>query len=517
VCGGAAVPHAAYLRRLTHREYDRVLRDLLGLDHDVSRALKFPDDDVVDGFDNNATALGVPAPIVDRYRVAAERVSATALATPEGRARVLGCEPTGSERAACLDRFIRAFGRRAFRRPPTDEETKGLAALAARAPAAPDPYLGPRLVVAAVLQAPSFLFRVEVGAPEAGRPGLARLTGYEVAARLSFLLWGAAPDEALLSAAEAGALDGAAGIADRARAMLKDPRARAHLRQFFGQWLHLDALADVKRDTNRYPAWGEALQQSMREETLRFVEDFVWPDAIGLLDALTARHSHVDARLAKLYGAPAPTGTGFARVDWTPAHNRGGLLTQGSLLTLAAPAGEVLAPVYRGMFVREVLLCTPLPAPPADVPPISESKEAEAKTVRERLAQHRTDPTCGGCHAMLDPLGLGLERYDLLGVWRTKDDGGRPLSGQGELNGFAGVPAPFTGAEELAQRLRGMPETAACVVTQLHRFAYGRHEEEADACVLGQATARFATGGHRFLELLQAVVSSDAFRYLRSL
>ena len=508
----SANPGPLLVRRLTNAEYDRVLLDLLGQAERVSA--DFPADPKVVGFDNNAESLTISALHAERYREAAERVAAAVVASPARRAAVVGCTLTGDGRDACLRSFVEAFGRRAFRRPVTAAEAQGLLDVAAAAADDPDPDMAAALVIEAVLQSPSFLFRTEFGEADPAHPGLRRLRGVDLAGRLSFFLWGTAPDEALLARAESGALDTPDGLAAAARAMLADPRAREGLAGFYRQWLRLYTLDAIHRDPAQYPAWGPALRASMAEETSRVVDDLIWRDGASFLDLLTARATFVDARLAALYGVPAPAEPdGWGRVEMGASSARAGLLTQASYLTLTARTeGSTL--IHRGKYVREVLLCEALPSPPANVPTLPAPVPNE--TDLERLERHRADPACNNCHRRMDPVGMGMRRYDAVGALHLVDAQGRPVPQTGSLYGYE--PADFDGPVALGQRLHDAPEVAQCVVRQAFRFAFGRPElmgAADDGPSIDRAAERFRASGYSFRELLVALVTSDAFRYGR--
>jgi hypothetical protein len=291
--------------------------------------------------------------------------------------------------------------------------------------------------------------------------------------------------------------------------MLTDPRAKAVITRFYSQWFHFGELAEAKRDAKAYPAWSATTTpRAMTEEAKRLLDDFIWRDGSRFLDVLTAQHTFVDANVAKIYGVTGPA-VGWARLDYTPDMKRSGLLTLPGLLTLTAES-EIIAPILRGKFVRESILCSKPPPPPDDIPALDES--ASTKTTRERLADHRNKPACAACHELLDPVGFGLENFDLIGKYRAADAGGRTLNGSGYVAGWA---APeFTGAQELARKLRGSHETGACAVKHLLRFSLGRSETPADACAVSDVVRAWVGSGESFHELLVAFAKSDAFRLM---
>lgn len=499
-CAAPRDPGPVFLRRLTVAEYRRSVRDLFGAGPD--RTGELPPDPVIDGFDNNAEAITLSDAHLEKFRDAAERIADDLLRDPARRAALLGGGCDVRTDADCLGRFVSSVGRRVYRRPLDAEEQRGLGALASGADMTDslDGHRGIALVLQAMLLSPHFLFRVEVGRPE--RAGLLALTGFEVATRLSYLLRGTTPDEALLAAAEQGKLDGADGIAAAAEALLAAPAARTVMRGFAAQWLGFPLLASAARDPARYPLWNAALGASMQEETLRLFDDFAWRE--GMLDLLVAPYTWFDVRLAKLYGRPAPAG--WTRIEPGPDEGRAGLITQPSVLTATAKNEAALA-IHRGKFLREQILCERLPPPPDDVPQIVPSAPGQSEA--QRLAQHRRDPACSGCHSRLDPLGLGLSRFDMIGAVRRTDAAGQPVTSEGSLSGFG--PPEFDGAPALARALRGSPAVASCLVEQIFRFAHGRRPVPADACTLASLDEAFTRSGHDLRAVLRALVTSDRF------
>ena len=506
-----AIPGPLLLRRLTNAEYDRTVRDLLGQTTRVSA--DFPADAKVFGFDDGAVSLTISPLHAERYRDAAERIGAEVTASPARMASVVGCDLTGTGRAPCLARFVGSFARRAYRRPLVDAEVQGLLHVADVAADDPDRNAAVALIIEAVLQSPSFLFRAEFGAPDPSRPGLYRLGRFDLASRLSYLLWGTTPDDALLDTAQAGTLDTAEGLAQTARTMLADARAHEGLAAFYGQWLRLYTLATVHRDATQYPSWSPELSASMSEETSRTVDDLVWRDGANFLDLLTGHSTFLDGRLATLYGLAPPAAGTWARTDLTDHPERGGLLTQASYLTLTAHSeGSML--IHRGKYVREVLLCETLPTPPANVPTIPAPVPGETDV--ERLERHRSDPSCNGCHRLMDPVGMGMHRYDSIGAFHLVDAQQRAISQAGTLYGY--TPPDFDGPTELSRRLRDLPEVSQCVVRQVFRYAFGRAEVMTAAGDLPQierTTERFRSSQYSFREMLVSLVASDAFRYGR--
>ena len=498
-------PGPTLMRRLTNAEYARTVTDLLGEPAGADQRLQLPDDPHTSGFDNNAEVETISNVHADRYSQGAETLARAVLSTPARRTSVFGCDP--STGATCLQTFIQRFGRRLYRRPLSADEVSGYLKLAAAAdPATPD--AGPSAVLQAMLRSPHFLFRIELGRSDPKRPGLLRLTGFEVATRLAYLLWGTTPDDPLLDAAQRGDLDTPAGLDAVAARMLADPRARPAVNRFYTQWLQVTDLAGTQIDSTKFKMWNGALASAMAEESARFVDSIIWnaePGGASLRNLLSARYTFVNGPLAALYGLPAGDNS-WRRVDFADNVPRIGILTNPSVLTLTSHS-DGISPTKRGLYVREVLLCQDIPQPPpgvdANLPP---AKAGE--TERERFARHTTDATCAGCHTMMDPVGWGLSQFDAIGALRPD-----AVDVAGRIEGF--TPPEFTGPLELARRVSDSPEFAACVGTSLYRFAYGLRENGMHAAPVAQVQRAFRDTGFNFGKTLLALVHTDAFRYRR--
>ncbi|HVU50179.1 MAG TPA: DUF1592 domain-containing protein [Polyangia bacterium] len=501
------------LERLTNVEYSRTVTDVFGEAPDAATRYSFPVDPTQHGFDNNVALLQISSTHADRYATAAETIATATLADPARRALVASCDLTTG--AACLQTMITHLGRRLYRRPLTADEAAGYTSLAQAGAIASDPYSGPATVIEAMLQSPYFLYRVQLGVPDPKRTGIVGLSGFELATRLSFLLLGTTPSDALLDQAAAGALDTGAGAAAVVKQLLTDPLARQGVKRFYEQWLPLDEVSGPTADAERIPHMGDtALAADMAEETSRFIDD-VWWDAGGAVpDILTSRYTFVNANLAKLYGLPAPAATsqsadGWGKVTFDAISTRAGVLTQGSIMAAGSHNGTT-SNTRRGQMVREQLLCQDIPAPPpgvnANLPP-PQPNETEQQT----FARHTTDASCATCHTLMDPIGWGLSGFDAAGAVRTKDANGQPISTKGQINGM--TPPDFNGPIELGQKLAASPEFKACFAKQLFRYVYGRVETQADAQGITELQAAFTTASWDLRGGLAALVGSDGFRY----
>ena len=489
----------APLRRLTREQYDNSIRELLGVEGHPSLALAA--DEKLAAFYSNSISP-VSRLSVEQYRDAAEDLAVTAVKQVDTLA---GC--TGADQnAACADKFIQSFGRRAFRRPLSAEEAARYRGLF-DANVARGFGEGIRVVLQTLLQSPNFIYHLELTPAPAG-VAVTPLGGYEVASRLAFALWDSSPDVQLLDAAGAGKLETKDGLRTEAERLLQSDRAKDALSSFHVQWLGLDSLLDTEKDPQLFPQFTDALKGAMRDEATGFA-DFVIRRGDGRLQTLlSAPFTIASPDLLSLYGASAsPAADGTVQLD---PMQRAGLLTQAGYLAAHAHANQT-SPVHRGLLVRKNLLCTDLPDPPANVntnPPTPDP----SSTTRQRFEQHRNDPSCAGCHQLLDPIGVGFENYDAIGRYRTNENG-LPIDSAGELVSAGMSSGTFNGAVELAKKLSTSPEVRACVQKQWFRFSLGRFEGAEDACTLKSLNDDFAASDFDVKKLLLSLVTSDAFRY----
>jgi Protein of unknown function (DUF1592)/Protein of unknown function (DUF1588)/Protein of unknown function (DUF1587)/Protein of unknown function (DUF1595)/Protein of unknown function (DUF1585) len=497
-------PDSAPLRRLTHWEYDNTIRDLLG--DDARRGTGFPTETSATGFDNEAAGLQVSAMLAEEYMRAAEEIATAAVADLPS---LLPCDPAAIGEDACAAALVDTLGPRAYRRPLTDAQRTRLLDLYAAAKAEHGFSEAIGLVVQALLQSPWFLYRVELGMPDPEGADVVPLDDWELASRLSYLLWGSMPDDALFDAAAAGALSAPDELRAQAERMLEDPRAREAVASWGRQWLRLDDVDHLDRDPGLYPELDDELRISMKAETSAFIEHVVFDGEGDLGTLLTASYGFPDDRLAALYGVADP-GSLLPTKAELPASERAGLLTQASILALTAKPDQS-SPVQRGAFVRERLLCETLPEPPPGVDTTPPTVDPDLPT-RQRYEQHASDPTCAACHRLIDPIGFGLEHYDAIGRFRT-DDGGAPVDARGELLGLAGGDVAFEGAVELAGVLAGREELRRCFVEQWFTYAWGRAPAADDACTADELYASFDAAGQDVRALLVALTQTAAFRH----
>jgi len=486
------------IRRLTHSQYNNTVRDLLG---DFSRvADRFPPEDYVNGFKNQLRTQGVPPLLAEVYSTAAEKLALNAFRAGDVN-HIIPCTSTDVK---CRDQFIRTFGERAFRRPLTDAEVKRYTTLFA----AQKTFLeGARTTVEAMLQSPKFLFHMESG------PG-GRFKDYEIASRLSYFFWDTMPDDGLRKAAASGELRTAQGIERAARRLMEDERARAALDEFFAQWLRFDRVLTTIKERRRFPEFTPELAASAVEETRRLLGHLVWNNG-NFMEAFTAGYGFLNTDLAKIYNLPAPGGE-FEMVRFPAGAQRAGLLGHTSILAATAGPAET-SPTARGIFVREHLLCQHVPNPPPGVnTTLPEPSEDRPTTMRQRMAAHAENPSCAGCHRLMDPIGFGLEHFDGIGRWRDKqaiDFRSRRVELDLDTTGdVAGIPnSSFSDARQLGSLLAQSAVCQECIVRQLFRYTFGRMERPADQPTIQSAFAAFRDSGFKFKELMLAMVRAPQF------
>jgi hypothetical protein len=503
----------APLRRLTRFEYNNTIRDLLG--DTTSPASGLPAEEVGNGFGNDAGAQAVSSLLAEAYAATAEKIALRATQTPAALARLAACAATttATSEESCARTFIDGFVPRAYRRPLATGEADALLGVfkSTRALAGATFASAVAAVLEAVLQAPDFLYRVEggaAGAADKSATGPRRPTGDEMATRLSYFLWGTMPDESLRAAARSGELSTAPGVLAQATRMVADPRARGVVRFFFDNLLPIDGLSDLERDRTLYPTYTAAIGALMREETQRSLEDVIFSGAGSWPAALTATDTFLNGPLATFYGVPGVTGSSFRKVP-LDNHQRLGFLTHASVMAGTTHSNHT-NPVVRGSFVVQRLLCTKIPLPDASIADkVKPPDPYSGATARERYTRHRSDPICASCHAAMDPVGLALENYDAVGLYRTKENG-VTIDASGGLPGADGT---VNGPVELVQKLAAMPEAHACFATHWLELAFGKTLGPDDACLKAAVAAAFAKAKYDVRQLLVAVTQTDPFLY----
>ncbi|HXG89147.1 MAG TPA: DUF1592 domain-containing protein [Vicinamibacterales bacterium] len=430
----------------------------------------------------------------------------TGVSETPSRRRIFTCRPTtASQEETCAATIVRTIATQAFRGTVRPEDFGDLMRVYYQGRKQDNFEGGLRLALQATLAHPRFLFRVEQRAPTAGTT---RIADVELASRLSYFIWGTAPDSALLDTARAGRLATPALVAREVRRMLADPKAEALTSRFWSQWLRLQDVAKMRPDGLAFPYWDVALSEGFTRETQLFFEHLVREDR-SLLEMLTADYSFVNERVARHYGIPNVVGPDFRKVQM-PETRRAGILTQGSTLLLTSVADRT-SPVQRGKWVMQVLLASPPPPPPPNIPAFEATKAVAAGrllTVRERMEQHRNNPACNSCHRVIDPIGLALENFDVTGRYRIKDSGS-PIDVTGELYDGTKVDGPIGLRDALLRRKESI---MLSFTESLMTYALGRRIEDFDMPTVRKVIRDAAANDYKVSSFITGVATSPAFR-----
>ncbi|MEM9458995.1 MAG: DUF1592 domain-containing protein [Myxococcota bacterium] len=478
--------------RLSDSQHANATRDLLGLT-EVTK-VKTPGT-TADSFVNESELFAVTGPMASQYATAASDAATQAVASLD---TLVSCEPAKGDEA-CAAELIDRIVPRAFRRPIDDQEREALLALY-REGEQESFAAGVGLVIEAVLQAPSFLYRTELGAADA-QTATVSLDAYELASAVSFLLLDSIPDDPLWAAAEDGSIADLAVLEAHVDRLLQSPRGQDNLVRIYGQWLGVPKVSGLDKSDEHYPEFDDAVAQDMATELVTVLQHLM--PAGTLADLLTSRTTFVNERLAALYGIQGVTGEAFVEVQ-LPADERAGIMTGlGMMAALAAP--EETSVVHRGLLVQELLMCNDLPAPPPGV----DLNDPDLDGLDQRaLAEYRAqEVACASCHNLIDPVGLTFEHYDPIGRFRLELDG-QPVDASADVPEVG----PVDDAVQLMDRLADDPQVRACVTEQLVTYALGRRLGDADECELEQIEARVEEAGGALAEPIRAVALSEAFR-----
>lgn len=494
------------MRRLTESQYRAIVADVFG--DEVAIAGRFEPDNRISGLlEVGASSVSVTPSGFEQYDAIARNVAAQALA-PERRAAFVPCTPSGATDDACAAAFLRNVGRRLLRRSLGDDEIEPWIAVARDAGAElGDFHAGLEVMLAALMLSPEFLFRVEMSEPD-GR-GEERLTSLAMASRLSFFLWNSAPDDELLAAGERGDLVDDDLLAAQVDRMLASPRLETSVRQFFSDIYGFDAIEQglVRKDPAIFPAYSQDTILDAKEQTLRVVVEHLLDEEEDYRALFTTRRSFMTRRLGLLYRVPVRTADGFEPFEFPEDSRRVGILTHASLLALHSHPGRS-SPTLRGKFIREVILCQDVPPPPGniDFSMFADDAAQNRSTARGRLEAHVSSPACAGCHDLMDPIGLALEKMDGIGIEREMENGSE-IDPSGNLDG-----APYDDAPGLGEAVAQHQRTVPCLVQSLVKYAVGRDTVTGERELLSYLQDRFAASGYRMRDLMRSIVLSDAFR-----
>jgi len=498
------------VRLMSGQQYTNVISQVFGEDIGRSVVPPLPPLARTDGLlASGASFVGVTSDQIQQIQQSAASVAAKAV-DEYHRDFLVPCEPVSATASDtdCATQFLKETGRLLYRRPPGETRVAELVELAdSAANQTQDFYAGLALALEAILISPEVLFIVDRAEPDPEQPGRERLDGYSLASRLSFFLWNAAPDDALLLAAERGELHTREGLRRAVERMLGSVRLEDGMRAFFDDMMAFDDFNSLAKDPLVYPMVTGATLADAREQTLRTVIDHLLTRDADYRDLFTTRNTFMSLNLAAVYGTP--TTNGWVPYEFPEDGARRGLLTHVSFLAAHAHAVRS-SPTRRGKALRELFLCQKVPPPPPNVDFSALEDAGDVPTARDRLKIHNTNPSCAGCHLITDPIGLALENFDGAGRYREKENG-VVLDVSGELDGTV-----YDDVEGLTTAMRDHPKLSACLVNRLYAYGTGGPVSlKYDRDILSWFTGRFAAQGYRLPELLRDIVLSEAFSQVR--
>lgn len=498
------VPAPGSLRRLTRTQFANALNDVFGYAVDTSKLDP-------DSWDANFATIGASVVVTsdqgsEQYNTAIEGAADVVFSNTTKRSQFIGCTPTGQSNDACLRGYIGKLGLRAWRRPLTSAELDGFGALAASVSTTLGSAVeGARWATVGLFESPHFLYRPELGAPASN--GALRFTGYEMAGRLSFLLWNSLPDQMVLDQAANGTLATADGIRAAATRMIDAPAGRESVGNFAEEYLRLDRIATQSKDASLFPAYGPNLQTAMVRDMRDTWASLVFDDRASVLDLFTSTKVFVNSDLAALYGLDTAglTSTTFQLRSLPADGPRAGILSKAALLSEFANQ-QSGSPTLRGKFIRESLTCQTVPPPPPGVNTAAVDQPTNVPmTKRQRLELHRSAAACASCHSLMDPLGLPLESFDAIGRYRTTDNG-LPVDPSSTFDGH-----PVADARALGIAASQSVAVAQCLVQKYYSYAVGHQLRDVDGSVLNALAKTFTSSGFKLRDLMLTVVTSDAF------
>jgi hypothetical protein len=497
--------------RLSHLQWENSVQDLLYLTQPSGLSSSFTGDPLGGIFDNNESSLLVAPGLWADYQLAAEELSVLVTSDAARLAKLLPKDaPADAEGRAKA--YLEHFGMRAYRRPLSPAELTAYLALFAKGKDVvdgPDDFArGVRLTLQAFLQSPHFIYRVEASSGPPGPPGITiaiPLSGFEIATKLSYMLWNTMPDDALLAAASSGKLATSAGILEEAKRLLDDERARTMVASFHHQLFEYDHYDDLNKDPALFLNFTPALGADMKREAEMFVEEVVFTQDGGIRELLTEPTTFVNDELAAIYGLQGDFGPDFVKVDLDPT-KRSGFLTHVGFLASNATKREQHS-IHRGVFVNRRVICAQLPDPPNNIPPLPPA--ADYKTNRERVEKHTGVGTCGAsCHGgIINPVGFAFEHYDALGQYRDAEDG-NPISSS-DIYSLDGKEVSFEDAVSFDELLGESDQVHACYAKHWLQYAYGRSVQKADSAAIADLSKESRKGARA---LILALTQTHAFR-----
>ncbi len=497
-------PAPGMLRRLTRAQFKNAIRDVFGVEVNV-------DELDPDSFDGSMPVVGASTVVtaergVEQYHTAIESAVDAVFSDAAKRAAFIGCTPTGNANDACVRGFVESMGRRAWRRPLDATEIARFVTVAETAATElGSPEEGVRWATVALFSSPNFLYRPELGAPTTG--GALRFTDFELASRLAFLVWNSIADDALLDAAESGQLATVEGIRAAAERLLATPAGRESVGNFAVEYLRLDRVLSQAKDPSLFPEYSPALQAGMVADVRGTWEAIALDDRVSAMELFSTPKVVVNSDLAKVYGIDATglTSTTFELRSLPADGPRLGLLSKAGFLSEFANQ-KAGSPTLRGKFMQEELLCTPIEPPPGNVNlAIDDLPTDQPMTKRQKLEMHRSNPTCSGCHSMMDPLGLPLETFDAIGRYRTTEQG-LTIDPSGDFD-----EQPVVDAADLGRVVGADPRVAQCLVRKYFAYAMGRRARNVNGSVINELAASFEASGFKLRDLVLNVATSEAF------
>lgn len=501
----AAVPGSQIvaMRRLTDLQYRNAIADVFGPDVIVAGRIEPIVRPVHEMIASGAAGASISPAGLEQFDAMGRNIAAQVFGETR-RAQFVACAPKDAKLAdpGCAAKVLAPLGRYLFRRPMTPAEQAFYVKMAGDG-AGPTGsfYKGLELSLAAMLVSPRFLYIIETAEPDPAKPGGLRLDSYSRAARLSFLLWNTTPNESLLKAAESGRLTDQAQLTAVADAMVKSPRFEAGVRAFFADMLLFEKFDELSKDPVIYPYFNQEVVQALPEQMLRTITDHLVTRSGDYRDLFTTPRTFMTRSLGGLYQVPVAKSQGWVPHEFGPDDDRAGLLGQAGFLALYSHSGRS-SPTLRGRAIRELLMCEPVPNPPGNVnfTAVQETGNKAKPTARIRLSAHATDPSCSGCHKITDPIGLSLERFDGLGMFR-KTENAALIDAHGEMDG-----TPFFGAVGLGKTMATSPSTTQCVAMRALSYATGRSGEDVSTSVEA-LDQRFAASGYGIRALFTQVAT----------
>jgi hypothetical protein len=504
--GGSPTPSIGQVRRLSEEQYRQTIADIFGAD--IKIVGRFEPDIRRSGLMAvGSTAVTVTPSGAEQYDMMARTIAAQVV-DEKHRDYLFPCKPktAGAPDARCAQQVLAVSGRLLYRRPLTPDELRVEVSVAnGVAKSTKSFYAGVQASLSGMLVSPEFLFVVERGRPTAGQPDSLTLDSYSRAARLALLLWNAAPDDELLTAAANGELDKPEGLARQVDRMMASARFERGVRAFFSDMFGFDAFQTLSKDTTIYPKFTQAVAADAEEQTLLLLVDHLVRRNQDYRELFTARRTFVNRRIGPIYRVPVVSRSGWEAHEFPEGDPRAGLLAQLSFLALHSHPGRS-SPTLRGKAIRETLLCQEVPAPPPNVnfALVQDTANPLYRTARQRLDRHRSEPACAGCHRLIDPMGLSLENFDSSGEYRDTENGA-PIDARGQYNG-----ATFDGAAGLGEALRKDPQVTSCLVHRLYSYGVGRALTPADQTSLAPVLRQFNVDG-AYRTLVRSIATSDSF------